>query len=307
MLQRSRAGRYSQMEVNRGLPTPLLLKWFRQEGAFWQLDDRIRSMVTFSPLNLAQPWPAMPKWDLVFLRNVMIYFDNDVKKAILGRVARVLAQRRIPAAGRSRNDVQPGRFVLSHRDIEVGLLSTEVRLREPVVLTEKAAAMNDSALSICPPREVLDAFVSAATTALRELTQFEAFPDEVPHAAPARWNANVVSATVALRRQVPGTMLLVVDVDTASQLAARYLPEGTVLTKEIVDDVVGEFSNVIAGQAKTMLKGTPYHFTLSPPVVVRATGLVATHGDASTTLVASLAFAAHRLLLFVELSACAGA
>jgi chemotaxis protein methyltransferase CheR len=90
MLNRSRTGRYTQLEVNRGLPTPLLLKWFRQEGASWQLDDRIRSMVTFSPLNLAQAWPAMPTWDLVFLRNVMIYFDNDVKKMILGRVGRLL-------------------------------------------------------------------------------------------------------------------------------------------------------------------------------------------------------------------------
>jgi chemotaxis protein methyltransferase CheR len=90
MLGRARAGRYTQVEVNRGLPTPLLLKWFRQEGAHWQLDDRIRSMVTFSPLNLAQPWPAMPPWDLVFLRNVMIYFDNNVKKMILGRIGRVL-------------------------------------------------------------------------------------------------------------------------------------------------------------------------------------------------------------------------
>jgi chemotaxis protein methyltransferase CheR len=90
MLNRSRAGRYTQLEVNRGLPTPLLLKWFRQEGMYWQLDERIRSMVTFAPLNLAQAWPAMPAWDLVFLRNVMIYFDNDVKKAILSRVGRLL-------------------------------------------------------------------------------------------------------------------------------------------------------------------------------------------------------------------------
>jgi chemotaxis protein methyltransferase CheR len=92
MLQRSRAARYSQLEVNRGLPTALLLKWFQQEGAYWQLDERIRSMITFTQMNLAQPWPAMPKWDLVFLRNVMIYFDNSVKTNILGRVARVLCQ-----------------------------------------------------------------------------------------------------------------------------------------------------------------------------------------------------------------------
>lgn len=90
MLQRSRSGRYSQIEVNRGLPTPLLLKWFHQEGAHWQLEDQIRSMVSFSQVNLASYWPAMPPWDLIFLRNVMIYFDNEVKKQILGRVARVL-------------------------------------------------------------------------------------------------------------------------------------------------------------------------------------------------------------------------
>jgi chemotaxis protein methyltransferase CheR len=91
MLTRSRAGRYSQVEVNRGLPTPLLLKWFRQEAGSWQLDEQIRGMVSFTPLNLAQPWPAMPRWDLIFLRNVMIYFDIDTKKAILGRVSRVLS------------------------------------------------------------------------------------------------------------------------------------------------------------------------------------------------------------------------
>jgi chemotaxis protein methyltransferase CheR len=90
MLERSRAGRYSQIEVNRGLPTPLLLKWFRQEGMFWQLDDQIRGMVSFSQLNLARPWPTMPNWDLIFLRNVMIYFDNGAKREILGRAARAL-------------------------------------------------------------------------------------------------------------------------------------------------------------------------------------------------------------------------
>jgi chemotaxis protein methyltransferase CheR len=92
MLQRSQAGSYSQVEVNRGLPTPLLLRWFRQDGAQWRLDERIRRAVTFSQLNLIQPsWPAMPEWDLVLLRNVMIYFETDVKRAILGRVARVLS------------------------------------------------------------------------------------------------------------------------------------------------------------------------------------------------------------------------
>lgn len=90
MLDRSKAGRYSQVEVNRGLSPALLNKWFRQDGAFWQLDDRVRKDVTFAPMNLAQPWPAMPPWDLVVLRNVMIYFDTETKRTILERVSRVL-------------------------------------------------------------------------------------------------------------------------------------------------------------------------------------------------------------------------
>jgi chemotaxis protein methyltransferase CheR len=90
MLQRSRLGSYSQLEVDRGLPAHLMKKWFRQDGAQWNIVDTLRSSVTFTHLNLTQPWPAMPLWDLVFLRNVMIYFDNETKRAILQRVARVL-------------------------------------------------------------------------------------------------------------------------------------------------------------------------------------------------------------------------
>lgn len=90
MLARCRAGLYSQIEVNRGLPVALLLKWFKQIGGQWQLDDAIRKQVTFSRLNLAQPWPAMPTWDLIFLRNVMIYFDTEVKKSILSQAGGVL-------------------------------------------------------------------------------------------------------------------------------------------------------------------------------------------------------------------------
>lgn len=92
MLARCRTGRYSQLEVNRGLPTPLLLKWFQQEGANWQIDDRIRQTLSFSQLNLTQPWPPMPTWDLVLMRNVMIYFDAESKTAILARLTRVLAK-----------------------------------------------------------------------------------------------------------------------------------------------------------------------------------------------------------------------
>jgi chemotaxis protein methyltransferase CheR len=90
VLDRARQGYYSQLEVNRGMPAGLLIKWFRQEGTHWRIDERLRETVTYSQMNLADPWPAMPTWDLIFLRNVMIYFSPDVKKRILGRVSRQL-------------------------------------------------------------------------------------------------------------------------------------------------------------------------------------------------------------------------
>jgi chemotaxis protein methyltransferase CheR len=89
-LARARQGRYSQIEVNRGLPAALLVKHFRQHGSSWELHDETRRMVDFQELNLIKAWPPLPRMDLVFLRNVMIYFDVDTKKAILGRMASVL-------------------------------------------------------------------------------------------------------------------------------------------------------------------------------------------------------------------------
>jgi len=90
VLGRAREGRYSQIEVNRGLPAALLVKYFRQHGSTWELAEDVRRAVEFRELNLVRPWPPVPRMDLVFLRNVMIYFDVDMKKSILGRVARML-------------------------------------------------------------------------------------------------------------------------------------------------------------------------------------------------------------------------
>lgn len=90
VLARAREGRYNQIEVNRGLPAPLMVKYFRQHGPNWELCEEVRRMVEFRQMNLAKPWPLMPRVDLVFLRNVMIYFDVETKKSILGRVARML-------------------------------------------------------------------------------------------------------------------------------------------------------------------------------------------------------------------------
>jgi chemotaxis protein methyltransferase CheR len=90
VLARARDGRYNQIEVNRGLPASLLVRYFEQKGTTWVLAPVIRDMVEFQEINLAQAWPMLPRMDLVLIRNVMIYFDLQTKKAILARLARLL-------------------------------------------------------------------------------------------------------------------------------------------------------------------------------------------------------------------------
>jgi chemotaxis protein methyltransferase CheR len=89
-LARARVGRYHQIEVNRGLPASLLVRYFEQHGTDWELLRAVRSLVEFRRINLAKPWPMLPRMDLVLLRNVMIYFDVETKKTILGQLARLL-------------------------------------------------------------------------------------------------------------------------------------------------------------------------------------------------------------------------
>jgi chemotaxis protein methyltransferase CheR len=90
MLERCREGRYSQLEVNRGLPARLLVKYFSKQGMHWQVNDELRRAVEFRQMNLDEPWPALPPMDLVMLRNVLIYFDMDTKRSILARMRRLL-------------------------------------------------------------------------------------------------------------------------------------------------------------------------------------------------------------------------
>lgn len=90
VLDRAAEGIYRQHEVNRGLPTPLLVRHFQRAGTNWQLKEAIRGMVTFQRLNLLDPWPVRGPLDIVFLRNVLIYFDREVKHDLLDRVHRLL-------------------------------------------------------------------------------------------------------------------------------------------------------------------------------------------------------------------------
>jgi chemotaxis protein methyltransferase CheR len=91
VLAKARSGRYGQLEVNRGLPAPMLVKYFTKDGTEWIVREELRTMIDFRELNLIEPWPAMPTLDLVMIRNVLIYFDIPTKKKILTNIRQRLA------------------------------------------------------------------------------------------------------------------------------------------------------------------------------------------------------------------------
>ncbi len=90
MIERSQAGVYKQLEVNRGLPASLLVRYFEQEGMNWRIKEKIRRKVTFFKHNLNDEWSRIPQLDMVFLRNVLIYFDLETRRRILEKVRRHL-------------------------------------------------------------------------------------------------------------------------------------------------------------------------------------------------------------------------
>jgi chemotaxis protein methyltransferase CheR len=90
VLARAKAGRFSQLEVNRGLPAPMLMKYFTRQEKDWEFRADLRKHIDFRELNLVKDWPWLPPLDVVFLRNVLIYFDIETKKSILGKVRRAL-------------------------------------------------------------------------------------------------------------------------------------------------------------------------------------------------------------------------
>jgi chemotaxis protein methyltransferase CheR len=91
VLQKAEAGIYSQFEVQRGLPIALLIKYFTKVGDMWQIAPELRAMVKFRKFNLLSDFSALGVFDLIFCRNVLIYFDQATKISVLNRLSRIAA------------------------------------------------------------------------------------------------------------------------------------------------------------------------------------------------------------------------
>ena len=90
VLEKSKSGVYSQFEVQRGLPIQLLVKYFKQNGELWQISPELRAMVQHRQLNLLHDFSQLGTFDVIFCRNVLIYFDQDTKVSIFGRLAKAM-------------------------------------------------------------------------------------------------------------------------------------------------------------------------------------------------------------------------
>lgn len=83
VLERSRTGEYSQLEVNRGLPAQYLVAYFKKKASRWQINDQIRKLVRFEQMNLLDVPVSLAPFDVIFCRNVLIYFDDQTKRKVL--------------------------------------------------------------------------------------------------------------------------------------------------------------------------------------------------------------------------------
>jgi len=89
-LGRAEAGVYTHFEVQRGLPIQLMVKYFQQESGGWRVKDELRKWTRFRSLNLLEPFQHLGTFDIIFCRNVLIYFENPIKKQILDRMSKML-------------------------------------------------------------------------------------------------------------------------------------------------------------------------------------------------------------------------
>lgn len=117
MIQKSSEGRFSQLEVNRGLPATMLMRYFSRQGKDWVVNDDVRRMVDFREGNLIsdETWSRVPLVDGIFIRNVLIYFDKPTRQGILDR-----------AHGRLRSD---GFLMLGSSETAVGLATAYDRVQ----------------------------------------------------------------------------------------------------------------------------------------------------------------------------------
>lgn len=133
VLDKAKAGLYSQFEVQRGLPIQMLLKYFEQKGDLWQINAGLRAMIEWRKFNLLDSFSMLGEFDIIFCRNVLIYFDQPTKTEILERMARSMPE--------------DGYLVLGAAETVVGLTSALVPVPGKRGLFQRKASVGTTAAS----------------------------------------------------------------------------------------------------------------------------------------------------------------
>jgi chemotaxis protein methyltransferase CheR len=148
VLERARQGIYSQFEVQRGLPIQMLLRYFRQDGDKWQVNERIRAMVDLKPHNLLEPNAHFGQFDVIFCRNVLIYFDVATKAKVMAALAQRLTR--------------DGAFVLGAAETVIGITTTIVPDREHRGLYRESSSSRAQTASLGLPFDRTRSLAAAA-------------------------------------------------------------------------------------------------------------------------------------------------
>lgn len=141
VLEKARAGVYTQFEVQRGLPVQLLLKYFEQSGETWRISPQVRGQVQYRQLNLLDDFRHLGQFDIIFCRNVLIYFDNAMKTQVLERMAKMITP--------------DGYLLLGAAETVVGITDTFKPLPDKRGLY--VPAQSAAAASVRPPLKVVGA------------------------------------------------------------------------------------------------------------------------------------------------------
>ncbi len=150
VLEKARKGIYSQFEVQRGLPAPMLLRHFNQIGDSWQISDNMRSKVTFRQLNLLSDFTALGRFDIIFCRNVLIYFDAGRKTDILARMTRVLAPDGLLTLGASESLIGLKTDLVGHQEHRGIFMRAGAASTAPEAPAARFASRPEPAPSVLP-------------------------------------------------------------------------------------------------------------------------------------------------------------
>jgi hypothetical protein len=241
-LDKAQTGVYTMLEVGRGLPARALAQHFERVGTSYRVQLNLRSMIEWKQLNLAGPWPIMPRPDIVFLRNVMIYLDMDTRRSILSNIAKNLAQDGYLFLGpASRRSTSTPRSTASTTTAPAAFNSSILHsdpnaVRDNMPSTEHDLLATEDILTLT--QEVWASILDIPI----EITQPESLSGMV-----------LVSGAVEIDGPWSGTVTVACSPRLATMITAQMFEVAPAeASHDDIVDAVGEIANMIGGNVKAL-------------------------------------------------------